>query len=120
MGSGVSKILPIGAEDSKHNHEEISNVKSPNMLHIASKIGDVNSLLHSLLTDVDPWQLDEFDSMPVYYCSLYGHELCCALLLIKMGGAAALSCQDRDRCVINALNLEIKSLFTGDASTQSK
>ena len=125
MGCGATRISPTGIDSKQNEAESDGNVhdkpnKAPSALHTASKIGDVNALLHCLLRDnADPWQLDDFDNIPVYYSSLNGHELCCALLLIKMGGAAALTPEDRDRCATNAQNMQIKALFSSDATTQS-
>jgi hypothetical protein len=126
MGGKVSKIAPTVENHKPHvDAPQPAKVEPPtkkvsNNLHLAAKTGDLTGLLYSLLSSLDPWQLDEFDSLPVYYASLYGHVLCCSLLLIKMGGPEALTPQDRDRCTVNALNLEIKSLFGGDISCQSE
>lgn len=117
MGGKISKIFPTENEVDTVTHPN-SPIKVSNNLHLAAKTGDVASLLFYLLSSLDPWQLDEFDSLPVYYASLHGHILCCSLLLIKMGGPEALTLQDRDRCTVNALNLEIKSLFSGDMPCQ--
>lgn len=140
MGSGASKITPgndreCAPQGSSTENKAVANnipakeetsdpqVEEKNIsngLHVAAKIGDVSALLHALLANVDPWQRDEFDSLPVYYGSLYGHILCCALLLIKMGGADSMTVQDKDRCTVNALNLDIKALFNGDLTTHGK
>lgn len=85
-----------------------------NDLHLAAKIGDLPNVLIHLLSGINPFDMDEYDNIPVYYSSLHGHLLCCAVILIKMGGPNQLSHSDRDHCSVNALTLEIKRLFTGD------
>jgi hypothetical protein len=85
-----------------------------NELHLAAKIGDIPSVLIHLLSGINPFDIDEYDNIPIYYSSLHGHLLCCAIILIKMGGPDQLSDSDRDHCTVNALTLEIKRLFSGE------
>lgn len=94
--------------------EKIELKKSTNDLHLAAKIGDVAAVVIHLLSGINPFDIDEYDNIPVYYASLYGHLLCSAIILVKMGGLQSLSDADRDHCATNALTLEVKRLFTGD------
>jgi ankyrin repeat protein len=117
-----SQISPLTKEDEEKSQPKnkenqiviIEKQKLTNELHLAAKIGDIASVLLHLLSGLDPFDLDEYDNIPIYYSSLYGHSLCCAVMLIKMGGHEKLSESDRDHCSTNALTLEIKRLFTGD------
>jgi hypothetical protein len=128
MGGGWShrplstQISPLPEESEPKNEEKqsltmetkIERQKMTNELHLAAKIGDVASVLIHLLSGLDPFDIDEYDNIPIYYSSLYGHTFCCAVILLKMGGHDKLSDSARDHCSTNALTLETKRLFTGD------
>ena len=118
-GRQNNKIVPDGdflqlkefvSPEKIQDHQQ----KITNELHLAAKIGDLPTVLIHLLSGINPFDIDEYDNIPVYYSSLHGHLLCCAAILIKMGGHEKLSDSDRDHCSVNALTLEIKRLFTGD------
>eukprot|EP01041_Mallomonas_annulata_P003816 gene3816-7598_t len=80
-------------------------------LHSACKIGDIDNLLILLLNKIDPWIRDDFDNIAIYYSILHGHIICCAWLLVSMGGTGKFPLIERERFIINSLNLTIKSML---------
>jgi hypothetical protein len=80
-------------------------------LHLAAKLGDEHEVVCLLLEKRNPLQRDDFDNIPMYYCSLYGHARCYAWFFISIGGIKQLDENEVDRQYMNALNDDIKKII---------
>eukprot|EP00607_Mallomonas_marina_P001461 CAMPEP_0182426192 /NCGR_PEP_ID=MMETSP1167-20130531/12680_1 /TAXON_ID=2988 /ORGANISM="Mallomonas Sp, Strain CCMP3275" /LENGTH=413 /DNA_ID=CAMNT_0024607457 /DNA_START=186 /DNA_END=1427 /DNA_ORIENTATION=+ len=95
----------------------VKEISKDYRLHGACRVGDEHNLLTLLVTRrEDVWQLDDFDNYPIYYAILYGHIICCAWMLIAMEGTKDFPEIELERCIINALNADIKHLLQGKLS----
>jgi ankyrin repeat protein len=108
----LNSVIAINVQ----SNAPISGANSPQLydIHAAAKVGDEQGLLELLVQKSDPWLRDDFDNLALYYCSLRGHLRCAAWLLLAMGGLSIIPPNELDRCKINALTSDMKSLFKGN------